>query len=170
MTGASRFFNLFAFGHTTAPVKDGGKTPTVQLRLNGLQTIDDVQVVHHFGFSSSAPVNSKMVSVSVSGDRSRTVIIGSVEGATRRKDLVTNETVVFDGWGNEVHLSQAGITVKHGTLVTIDAPGCTVKAPNGLRVEGHIDCTGEVRANCDGQAVTLSQHTHAHGPHPDPAS
>jgi phage gp45-like len=106
-----RMQNLVAWGQTTTTVQDGGATPTVQVQLSALETKDGLQVLGQFGFSSSTPKGSRVVVIFGAGDRSKGTILGTVNPRTRRTGLAEGETVIFDNWGNEVHLSQAGVTV-----------------------------------------------------------
>ena len=168
-----RMQNLVAWGATQTVMDDSGGTPTVQAQPTQIELQNGMQILGHFGFSSSPPKGSRFLVLFGAGDRAKGTIVGTVNAQYRRTGLVEGETVVHDMWGNEVHFAQSGITVKQSALVTIDAPNVVVNAPaavtvtspqvtiiasGGLRVEGPINCTEEVKAFCDGPFVTLSQH------------
>ena len=158
----TRLQNLVAWGQTKTNVDDTGHTPTVQVQLSHIETMPGLQILQHAGFSSSPPPGSRVMALFGAGDRSKGTIIGTVDPATRRTGLMPGETVVHDMWGNEVHLSEAGVVVKHATKVTITCPL--------VRIEGALQVTGQVTAMCDGPSVTLSQHKHAGGPVPTPGT
>ena len=171
MSPQRRLQNLIAFGQTQAAVLDGGPTPLVQAKFGDLQALDGLQIVQHFGFSSSAPPGTNVVALFGAGSKSKGTILGTVAPASRRKLLLSGEAVVHDLWGNEVHLSQAGVTVRHATNVTIAAPTqVLIQSAGGVRVEGPLTCTGEVTAMCDGAFVTLSRHTQPPNAKPNPGT
>lgn len=153
-----RLQNLIAFGQTQAAMRDMGPTPLVQAQFGDLQVLDDLQIIQHFGFSSSPPAGANVATLFGGGNKSKGIILGTVDPASRRRMLLTGETVVHDVWGNEVHLSQSGVTIRHATQVTIAAPNAVIQAPNGLRVLGPITSTGEITAHCDVASVSLGGH------------
>ena len=172
--------NLVAWGSTQTVMDDSGATPSVQAQPSALELQNGLQIIHHFGFSSSAPKGSRFLAIYGGGDRTKGTILGTINAMFRRTGLAEGETVIHDMWGNEVHLAQSGITVKHAALVTIAAPQMVVNAPTSVTVnapevtvvastsvtvtsplvcvEGALDVTGEVKAMCDGAFVTLSKH------------
>ena len=160
MNAHRRLQNLLAYGQTTAAMDDAGATPLLQAQFGDLQVLSGLQLLAQFGFSSSPPVGTNLAALFAGGDKSRGVILGTVNPGARRRMLVTGETTIYDVWGNEVHLSQAAATVKHSTQVIVTCPNTTIQG--NLRVQGAITCTEEVTAQCDGGAsVTLSRH-HGH--------
>ena len=171
-----RMQNLVAWGSTQTVMDDSGGTPSVQAQPSVLELQNGLQIIHHFGFSSSPPNGSRFLALFGAGDRAKGTILGTVHATYRRTGLVEGETVVHDMWGNEVHFAQSGITIKQANLVTIETPNVVVNAPTsvtvtsptvtikasaGVRIEGKLDVTEEVKAMCDGAFVTLSQH-HGH--------
>ena len=163
MSPHRRLQNLIAFGQTQAALRDDGPTPLVQASFGDLQTLDDMQIIQHFGFSSSAPAGSNVVSLFGAGNKSKGVILGSVAPASRRRMLVTGETVVYDLWGNEVHLGQAGLTIKHATQLTIQVGSMSaVFSSGGLAVtNGTVTSTGDQVAGF-GTGDQVAQLTHKH--------
>lgn len=156
-----RLQSVVAWGSTDAEVNDAGPTQTVNLRLSAIEAPPNMQVLNLVGFSSAMPKGSRVVALFSAGDRSKGVILGTVASASRRKGLLSGETTVYDLWGNEVHLSQAGVTVKHAAKVTIAAPTqVLIQCAGGVRIEGPLNCTEEVTAHCDAAITRLSQHTH----------
>ena len=151
-----RLQNLIAYGQTGTGVNDSGPTPLVQASFGDLQVLDDLQIVQHFGFSSSAPQGTNVVALFGTGSKSKGTILGTVAPASRRRMLVSGETVVYDLWGNEVHLSQAGVTIKHSTQVTIQ-----VGSMSAVFTTAGLAVTGGVTAGVGtGDQVTLQHHTH----------
>ncbi len=167
MTSAQvRLANLLAIGKTRAAMQDAGATPLVQAGFGDLQLLDGLQIVQHFGFSSSPPLGSNVVAAFVGGDKSRGLIIGSVEPGSRRKLLLSGETVVHDQWGNEAHFGQHGITISHATSVTIKAAGSITLDAADVIVTGNLhvqtgvtgattDARGKITAYRSGIAVNI---------------
>ncbi len=162
-----RLANLLAIGKTRAAMQDAGATPLVQAGFGDLQLLDGLQIVQHFGFSSSPPLGSNVVAAFVGGDKSRGVILGSVEPGSRRKFLVPGEAVVHDLWGNEAHFGQHGISITHATNVTIKvAASILLDAPDVI-VTGNLhiqtgatgsttDARGKITTFRDGVPVNIS--------------
>lgn len=139
-----RLSNLVAFGQTTAAMDDAGATPKVQARLSDLETHPGLQVIGHFGFSSSMPPGTNVVALFADGDRSKGVMLGTVDPATRRAGLKPGEVSVGPSITIEIHFAADQVTIKHPTKVRVESP--------------MLECTGEVKAMCDGAFVTLSEH------------
>lgn len=148
----ARMQNLVAFGQTTDVVDDSGATPTVQAQLTALETHPGLQVIHHFGFSSSAPKGSRIAALFGAGDRSKGIILGTVDGGSRYRNLGSGESVQFNLYGMSLLMGQNGITINAG--------GKPVTVTNGskARFEMPIESTAEVTAQCDGAFVHLSTH------------
>ncbi|WP_424140250.1 phage baseplate assembly protein domain-containing protein [Roseomonas chloroacetimidivorans] len=100
---------------STAP-DDGGKVQQAQVKINDLQTIDRVPVVHHFGFSSAAPINSMVVRLSMAGDTSNGVIVGTLHQSSRPTGLSPGQSLQYDLFGSRVFCANDG-------TIHISAPG-----------------------------------------------
>lgn len=119
-------------GRTTAPANDAGPIQTLQVALGPLETMDNLKRMADFGFASNPPTGSEVVAVFICGNRDNGVAIATNHQASRPRGLQPGEAVVFDLWGKQVYLSQAGITidakgtpvaVNNATVVTINASG-----------------------------------------------
>lgn len=154
---AARVQNLIGFGKTTTTMNDAGATPTVQVEMHGgQQVIDGLQSIGLFGFSSSMPPDTSVVTLFAGGNRSRGVILGTVDPASRRRNLQPGEVAIGPSGDIEIHFAPGLITIKHPGKVRVETP--------------RLECTGEIVAHCDSASVTLGQHIHGTGSPPRPGT
>jgi len=115
-----RVQHAFGFGRSSTAPDDSGPVQVVQVKINDLQTVDGLPVVHSFGFSSSAPEGSSVVRVSVAGDGSGGVIIAMVNQDARPRGLMVGQSVQYDASGSQV------LCANDGTILAF-APGETLR-------------------------------------------
>ncbi len=153
---------MVGIGRTTAPADDSGPVQKVQVRLSPDEVRDGSRVAGMFGFSSHAPVGSDVVMVFIGGDRSKGVVIGTLNGGARFRGQKGGETALYNAHGISLHLATEGLVVECGGMPVVFRGG--TKA----RFEMPVESTGEITAMVDGDSVTVSQHRHANGPKPTP--
>ena len=141
---------------------DTGPVHLLQLQLSAAETRDATPQVLTFGFSSHPPAGSDVVYVSLGGDRSQTIAIGTNHPQSRPRNVAQGGSVQHDQGGSRVLLNN------DGTIQLVPSGGV-------VTVAGSLLVTGEVTAQTAGNAVHLSTHTHnqvstgiAHTGHPDP--
>ncbi|MFC0407911.1 phage baseplate assembly protein domain-containing protein [Roseomonas elaeocarpi] len=112
MAGAAgvmtRLRQALGLGWLSTPPDDSDVVQTAQVKINDLQTVDRVPVVHHFGFSSCAPVNSVTVRLSMGGDTSTSVVLAAVHQASRPRGLKPGQSLLYDIVGSRVFLPGDG--------------------------------------------------------------
>jgi phage gp45-like len=133
----NRLWHMTGHGKLSAPAVDTGPVQTVQLQLGDIAQRDAVPYVMHFGFSSNAPVGTDFVTISMQGDRSNMIAISSNNQAMRPTGLQPGEVMVYDGFGNQIHMMSGKIRL----------------------ITPRLECTGNVVAYCDGNYVDAA-HTH----------
>jgi phage baseplate assembly protein V len=145
-------------------VNDSGPLQLLQLEILPGET-PWAQRVTEYGFTSAPLAGAEAAVIHVLGRRSHPIIIAVDDRRFRVKDLANGEVCIYDDLGQQVHLTRTGIVVNGaGNPVTI------TNTPK-LHVDGAIEATGEITAKAGGAAaVTVSGHTHAHGPAPDPGT
>ena len=112
----NRMKHVVGFARTTTAADESGNTSKVQIRVNDLQVIDGYQVVGQFGFQSSIPVGTDVVRMSVSGDLTNGVIVGTSHIESRMKGLPSGGSRHYDLGGRQVLLANDG-------LIQLFAPG-----------------------------------------------
>lgn len=128
------------------------QTQVQRARVSGLagEDVPDAEVMQHFGFSSAIPAGADVIVVPVGGKTAQSVVIASELGAVRIQLDAAGETVIYNQWGDRVHLKQdRTILVQAEVAVTIQAP--TVTMSGDLVVDGDVTASG----------ISLVHHVHA---------
>ncbi len=155
-----RFNHLFSVVTISTPPNDASAVKTAQVTYaDGYGgTRDALPFLELFGFSSNPPVGTGGLQISVAGDRSNGVLLGSLNNAKRPVGNLTGDTVVYDANGNTIRLTggQIIITAAAGGNLVVNA--------------ATLSCSGEVIANAGAGQVLLSKHTHPVGDAPGETS
>ncbi len=167
---ARRILNIIGRARVNL-VKDSGAVQMAQLTVNDLETIDNIPVVHDFGFSSNPPAGSDVAMVFVGGDRSNGVIVASNHQKYRVRNLAPGESVIYTQDGKQIYLTASGgiKVAANGQPVEVDnATTVTINAATKVRmVTPRLECTGDIVDNCDttgrsmaADRVIYDGHTH----------
>ncbi|QGZ56758.1 phage baseplate assembly protein V [Paraburkholderia acidiphila] len=168
---ARRILNIIGRARVNL-VKDSGPVQMAQLTVNDLETIDNIPIVHDFGFSSNPPAGSDVAMVFVGGDRSNGVIVASNHQKYRVRNLAPGESVIYTQDGKQIYLTASGgiKIAANGQPVEVDnATTVTINASTKVRmVTPRLECTGDIVDNCDttgrsmaADRVIYDGHTHA---------
>lgn len=122
--------------------KDAGSIQLVQGTFLADEVKNDVEKMHHFGFSSHAPKNSECIMVSVGGNREHGIIIATESREYRFKDLGEGEAVIYSKDGDHVHLKNGNIidvktktlNINASTAVNITSPDVAITASTGVNI------------------------------------
>ncbi len=108
------------------------------------QVTDNVAAVGQFGLASNPPIGSRVLRVRVSGSHNLSTAIGTVNEASRPKNLKPGDSQLYDVRGQSVALSAQGITVtgKGGALSVSGVSGVSLNA--NTAVAGTVAATGNV--------------------------
>ena len=149
------------------------------------ETLQDVEQLQQFGFTSHAPAGSEMIVLPLGGDTTHGIVIASEHGSFRVKNLQGGEVAVYDQSGSSIVLKQGrliemdcdNLVIRARQKVQIDSPMVEASAQvlakgqitgqNGLaisggeggtaaRINGSLKTTGDVVAG----EVSVQQHTH----------
>lgn len=109
-----------------AVIRAVNNTPNIQelqLAVMAGESIDRVQSMQHFGFTSNPPVGSEGIVVALGGSRENCIVIATENRKVRFKNTAPGESAIYTDDGTYIHLKKAGqVEVKTATKVTIDAP------------------------------------------------
>lgn len=128
---------------------------SMQVELLRGEVLDGVQLVQQAGFSSRPRVGSEVVVVSVGGDRSHPVAIGTVDRKHLGPELAEGDVALF-------------ATTSSGAVVLIRGDG-TVSILGDVEIEGNLAVTGSIEAGgevADARGTVsefrdqYNQHTH----------
>lgn len=101
------------------------------------ETVQDNELMQHYGFSSNPPAGSAVIVLPLGGKTSQAVIIASEHGLYRIKNLAAGETVIYNHHGDKVWIKQDGtIDVMASSKVTVHSP--LVEVPAGDVIAGGI--------------------------------
>ncbi|HDR9834525.1 TPA: phage baseplate assembly protein V [Burkholderia multivorans] len=127
---------------------DSGPVQKLQVKVNDLETIDNLMHLFQFGFSSGPPLGTDVAIVFIGGDRSNGVVVGSNHQASRPKNLAAGESMIYSQDGKQIYLTASGgivvnaqgqdVVVNGATNVTINASDEVVMNTPILKVKGDI--------------------------------
>lgn len=144
--------------------KDDGDLQFIQATYLEGETKNDVRKMHHFGFSSHAPVGSECIAVSVAGNREASVIIATENREFRFKALNDGEVAIYSKEGDFIHLKQNNeIEISTKTLivnatdeVTVNTKTANVNASTAAnitspltKITGDLEVTGTSKLTGD---------------------
>lgn len=137
---------------TAIQSKDNPAAQGMQIRLSEYQVRDNVPMLSLHGIVSR-PLPGAHVAVMMQRDNPSTAIGIAVNDVRYYKAGLPDGTV-----GLAHHLGAHVLAFDDRIEVDGGGKPVVVKNASALRVEGNLDVTGEIKAMCDGQFVTLSQH------------
>ncbi|CDF98869.1 Putative Phage baseplate assembly protein V [Avibacterium paragallinarum JF4211] len=84
-------------------------------QVSGLadETLQDVELMQHFGFTSVPPAGTQAVIIPIGGQTSHGIVIATENGAFRVKNLQDGEVAIYDQSGSTIML-------KNGRLIEVD--------------------------------------------------
>lgn len=166
--------------------------PGVQLaQARGLagETLQAVELIQQFGFSSGVPEDSQLVVLPLAGKTVGSVIVATENGAFRVK-VNSGETCVYNQWGAKITLKKDRLVevdcdrfvVRASESVDMQTAQWTVRAGSGAAfqtpalafggldggaaqasISGNVRVQGEITTTGDQVAGGISQIGHVHG-------
>lgn len=149
-----------AFRGLLALVNTAPNIALVQVSGVAGETIQDNELLQHYGFSSNPPAGSAVIVLPLGGKTSQAVIIGSEHGLYRIKNLLVGETVIYNRHGDKVYIKDDGtINIVASTKVTVSSPIVEVTASTKVTVNSPLVevPSGDVIAN----GISLKNHKHS---------
>ena len=174
-----------AFRGRLSATQTGNTLATTQVQGLAGETLQEVEQMQQFGFTSHAPAGSEVIVLPLGGDTTHGIVIASEHGSFRLKNLQGGEVAVYDQSGSSVVLRQGrliemdcdNLVIRASQKVAIDSPMVEASAQvlakgqitgqNGLaisggeggdavRIDGSLKTTGDVVAG----EVSVQRHTH----------
>lgn len=94
-------------------VKSSDDIQKTQVSALAGETLQDVELMQHFGFTSVPPANTQAVIIPIGGQTSHGIVIATENGSFRVKNLKNGEVAIYDQSGSK-------IVLKQGRLITVD--------------------------------------------------
>lgn len=162
--------NLVGIGRVTL-ADDSGELQTVQVTEGAAgsgftdRIIDKVRRVMEFGFTSVPPLGAEALMLRRSGERSRSIVIGTSHRPSRLNGLQPGDTAIYDVRGAKVQMTSDGLLIDCAGLPAV------VRNFTALTVQGDLHVTGDVVSRSAGTPVSLNglrgaYNLHKHGTTP----
>ncbi|HBR2867961.1 TPA: phage baseplate assembly protein [Klebsiella pneumoniae] len=162
---ATRIAGMLGIGRITSQ-KDSGVVQEVQYQTP--LEVASAPRFSDFGFSSGLPAGADVVIAFLGGDRSSPVVIASNHQGYRHTGLKPGETVVYNQWGLNIHLTESGIFIdaKGKDVEISNAANITATATEQVKlVTPRLLVTGDVIDNCETNDKTLKELRDAYNGH-----
>lgn len=150
-------------------VKSGSDIQQVQVSGLADETIQDLELMQHFGFTSVPPAGTQAVVIPLGGKTTHGIIVATENGSFRVKNLKNGEVAIYDSSGSTIILKNNRVidvecdayNVKCKTYQVTASEGATI---NGdlTQAEGSFSTSGDVTASGDVSANGTSLSTHKH--------
>lgn len=118
-------------------VKSADNIQKVQASGLADETLQDVELMQHFGFTSVPPANTQAVILPIGGQTSHGIVIATENGSFRVKNLQGGEVAVYDESGSS-------IVLKKGRLIEIDCDVLKIKAASKVDISSPLVETDQV--------------------------
>ncbi|WP_082783602.1 phage baseplate assembly protein V [Snodgrassella sp. CFCC 13594] len=129
-----------AFRGKLTLVNSGENVQRAQVSGLADETLQDIEHMQQFGFTSNPPPGTEVVVIPLGGATSHGIIVATENGSYRVKSLASGEVSVYNQDG-------ASITLKKGRIIDIDCEKLNIKAPSGVDIDApNVNCTQEVTA------------------------
>ena len=157
---------------TITATNDDGPVHLVQGKVRGTpETIDNLQVVQHYGLAVHAPVGSDAFVTFGNGDRSNGVVHATANQKARPRGQKPGEVTIFTDEGDTIALRRNHniVITTPGTVTVSGATLVVIQASEKVRMETpRLEVTGDVIDHCDTQNHTAANmrsiyNTHTHG-------
>jgi phage gp45-like len=120
---ARKIRQMVQYHRTTAAANESGDASRVQVRVWDNQIIDLVPMPSVYGFQSSAPVGTDVVTLSHNGELSNPIIVASNHIPSRMANLPTGGSRMHDNSGQQILMqNDNAITAVANASMTITAP------------------------------------------------
>lgn len=134
--------------------KSTDKIQKTQVSALAGETLQDVELMQHFGFTSHPPASTEALIIPIGGKTSHSVVVATENGQFRVKSLKTGEVAIYDQSGSS-------IVLKQGKIIEINCATLNITAPQ-ININGDISQQGSINNNGDmvASGISLTKHTH----------
>lgn len=101
-------------------VKSGSDIQQVQVSALADETIQDLELMQHFGFTSVPPAGTQAVVIPLGGKTTHGIIVATENGSFRVKNLNDGEVAIYDSSGSTIIL-------KNGRVIDIECDSFNIK-------------------------------------------
>ena len=118
-------------------VKSADNIQKVQASGLADETLQDVELMQQFGFTSVPPANTQAVILPIGGQTTHGIVIATENGSFRVKNLLGGEVAVYDESGSS-------IVLKKGRLIEIDCDVLKINAATKVDISSPLVETDQV--------------------------
>lgn len=120
-------------------------------QISGLadETLQDVEIYQHFGFTSNPPPGTQVIVVPLNGLTSHSVIIATENGNYRLASLKPGEVALYSSFGST-------IVLKEGNIIDIEAKEINLKATKITGNADDIEFSGSQSATINAPVINLN--------------
>ena len=118
-------------------VKSADNIQKVQASGLADETLQDVELMQQFGFTSVPPANTQAVILPIGGQTTHGIVIATENGSFRLKNLQGGEVAVYDESGSS-------IVLKKGRLIEIDCDVLKINAATKVDISSPLVETDQV--------------------------
>ena len=118
-------------------VKSADNIQKVQASGLADETLQDVELMQQFGFTSVPPANTQAVILPIGGQTTHGIVIATENGSFRVRNLQGGEVAVYDESGSS-------IVLKKGRLIEIDCDVLKIKAATKVDISSPLVETDQV--------------------------
>lgn len=126
-----------AFRSVLHLVKSADNIQKVQASGLADETLQDVELMQQFGFTSVPPTNTQAVILPIGGQTTHGIVIATESGSFRVKNLQGGEVAVYDESGSS-------IVLKKGRLIEIDCDVLKINAATKVDISSPLVETDQV--------------------------
>ncbi len=144
--------------------------PKIQLvQVSGLadETLQDVEMMQHFGFTSRPPKDTECIVIPLGGNTSHSIVIATENGEFRVKNLKGGEVAVYDKSGSSIILKQGRLIDVDCDTFRLNCKKYEVTATEGATINanttnnGNLDISGVSTAKDHvSNGVSGEKHNH----------
>ncbi|WP_308719183.1 phage baseplate assembly protein [Komagataeibacter xylinus] len=155
-------------------IDDTGGEQVVSAQAHAGGGRSQIPVHQPFGFSSHAPLDGAVTHVvAVGGDHADLVALPPANPSVARFGaLAEGETVMYDAWGQRIHMiggkivaidaaQELQVNIGGALILDLTAKGAQLNVP--LSVKGTITATEDITTQGDVKTATVSLNEHPHG-------
>lgn len=135
--------------------------PVQRVQLSGLadETLQDLEQLQEFGFTSAPPEGTEAVVIPLGGATSHGVIVATEHGSFRIKNLKPGETAIYSNEGAQIVIKQGRIIEADCDVYKVNCKSYQVSASSGaefdtpnLSATQQVTASGQINGN-GGMAV-----------------
>jgi phage baseplate assembly protein V len=112
------------------------------------ETLQDVELMQQFGFTSAPPAGAQLILIPLGGRTSAAVVVATEHGAYRFKVNNQGEAALYNQWGDSLHLRQdRTMRAVAGAKLEVVAPLSTFSGD--VAIAGKLDVTQNITGLAD---------------------